>query len=77
MPQGHYLKQISNWTIVRSRVKMNLVGKVWGHIPTKLQIDSTGNHGVMSLGHQSECLRYSAERNIRLKFTESTLFVSL
>jgi hypothetical protein len=30
---------------------MHLVGKVWGNIPTKLQIDFTGNHGVMPLGH--------------------------
>ena len=32
-------------------VKMNLVDKVWRHIPTKLQIDPTGNHGVRPLGH--------------------------
>jgi hypothetical protein len=30
---------------------MHLVGKVWGDIPTKLQIDPTGKHRVMSLGH--------------------------
>jgi hypothetical protein len=30
---------------------MLLVGKVWGDIPTKLQIDPTGKHRVMSLGH--------------------------
>ncbi len=30
---------------------MHLVGKVRGQIPSKLQIDPTGNHGVMLLGH--------------------------
>ena len=38
------------WVIVRSWVKMHLVGKVLGQIPTKLQTDPTGNHEVMSLG---------------------------
>ena len=30
---------------------MDLVDKVWGHIPTKLQIDPTDNHGVRPLEH--------------------------
>jgi hypothetical protein len=30
---------------------MRLVGKVWRHTPIKFQIDPTGNHGVMPLGH--------------------------
>ena len=37
--------------IVMSLVKVHLVGKVWGYIPTKFQTDPTGNHGVKSLGH--------------------------
>jgi len=32
---------------------MHRVGiKVWRHIPIQLQIDPTGNHGVMSLEHK-------------------------
>ena len=38
------------WVIVSSWVKIHLVGRVWWHIPTKLQIDPTGNHGVIYPG---------------------------
>ncbi len=32
------------------RKVMHLVDKAWRHIPTKFQIDPTGNHGFMPLG---------------------------